>query len=163
MRPISGKDKDSVKEANPRAVAPAVLRKDSFDSILFGSVAESSKLVDNKNLSLGLTLSEKKRGRKSRNITDYCEHTENRIKELKEKLADSMTEESQKPKIRNQISAYQARMKAKIQNLDQEKQMQNVKDQISAILQIASNYIPADKWNQFKDKVKEHCRDYVEL
>ena len=122
MRPISGSDEDRVKE-NSHAVEAPFLRKESINSIIFGSVTDSSKLADNKNLALGPTLSEKKRGRKSRNITDYCEHTENRIRELKEKLADAMTEESQKPKIRNQISAYQARMRAKIQNQDQEKQM----------------------------------------
>ena len=117
VRPISGPDEDSSIVGNQRAAfVVSSRRQDSIDSLGIASAADSTKLFDlasSKNTAICQTLSEKRRGRKSRNIIDYCEHTENRIKELKEKLADPMTEESQKPKIRNQISAYNARMKAK--------------------------------------------------
>jgi len=78
-------------------------------------ISESDKCkVEGIKVDLARKISGQKRGRKSRTISDYCEHTEQRIKELKVQLEDPETCETQKPKIRNQISAFQARMKAKI-------------------------------------------------
>lgn len=96
-----------------------------------------------------------KRGRKSRAIEDYCEHTENRIKDLKAQLEDPETDESKKPKIRNQISAFQARMKAKITNMGTEIKMRKVQDQISGIMQIANQFIPSEMRSMFQSKVMQ--------
>ena len=101
-----------------------------------------------------------KRGRKSRDISDYCEHTENRIKELKAQIADPDTNETKKAKIRNQISAFQARMKAKLQNVGQEIKMREVQDQISGIMKIANQFIPSEQLALFQSKVKQ---DFPEL
>lgn len=62
----------------------------------------------------------KKRGRKVQEFQTYCENTQERIDELKRTVKLSSTSEERKKQIRNQISAFQARLKQRIQNMDQE-------------------------------------------
>ena len=95
-----------------KTASKQVSRQSSYETHL---ISESDKCkVEGIKVDLARKISGQKRGRKSRTISDYCEHTEQRIKELKVQLEDPETCETQKPKIRNQISAFQARMKAKI-------------------------------------------------
>lgn len=68
---------------------------------------------------LELEMVGQKRGRKEKAFADYCERTSERITQLKKDLAVPNTSETQKNKIRNRISAYQARLKNKIATMDQ--------------------------------------------
>ena len=56
---------------------------------------ESEKtMVEGLKVDLSRKISGQKRGRKSRAISDYCEHTEKRIRELKAQLENPETEDS---------------------------------------------------------------------
>ena len=140
---------ESEAEPTPKSTQNIVKRADTIE--------ESDKtLVEGLKVDLKRNITGQKRGRKSRAISDYVEHTENRIRELKAQLENPETEESQKPKIRNQISAFQARMKAKIQSTGLENKMRKVQDQISGIMQIANQFIPSEQLAMFQSKVKQN-------
>ena len=59
-----------------------------------------------------------KRGRKIQGFHNYCERTTEKIKNLKAQVQDPATSDVEKNRLRNQISAYQARLKQRISNLD---------------------------------------------
>ena len=61
-----------------------------------------------------------KRGRKVQGFAEYCQKTTERINELKAQLSNDKTSEDKKKQLRNQISAFQARLKQRITNMDQE-------------------------------------------
>jgi len=62
----------------------------------------------------------KKRGRIAQGFTEYCENTQDLINDLSNTLNDEKTSLKKKKKLRNQISAFQARLKKRIINMDQE-------------------------------------------
>jgi flagellin-specific chaperone FliS len=82
-----------------------------------------------------------KRGRKVQGFSEYCEKTQERINELKATLKIDSTSEEQKKQIRNQISAFQARLKQRITNMDQELCLEQKNQQISTVLKIISEYV----------------------
>ena len=59
-----------------------------------------------------------KRGRKVQGFAEYCQKTTERINELKSLLSNDKTSEEKKKQLRNQISAFQARLKQRITNMD---------------------------------------------
>ena len=75
-----------------------------------------------------------KRGRKVQGFSEYCLKTTERIKELKDILKDPNTEEEKKKQLRNQVSAFQARLKQRITNMDQELRLEQKNQQLSTIL-----------------------------
>lgn len=100
-----------------------------------------------------------KRGRRVLQFSEYCDQTAQRIKELKELLFDPKTEEDERNKLRNQISAYQARLKSRITSMDQQVRLDQRDKQITGIIQIASSFLSSDKAAAFLKEIKKRLPD----
>lgn len=94
-----------------------------------------------------------KRGRKVQGFADYCHKTTARINELKLLLRQPETTEDQKKQLRNQISAFQARLKQRITNMDQELRLEQKTQQLSTILNIVANYVDQTQLSNIFEKV----------
>ena len=96
-----------------------------------------------------------KRGRKVQGFADYCKKTTDRINELKAELNMPTTTEDKKKQLRNQISAFQARLKQRITNMDQELRLEQKNQQLSTILSVVKAHVEPDQLNSIFEKIDE--------
>ena len=96
-----------------------------------------------------------KRGRKVQGFAEYCQKTTERINELKNTLKKENTSEEKKKQLRNQISAFQARLKQRITNMDQELRLEQKNQQLSTVLTIVSDYVDHSQLGNIFVKIDE--------
>lgn len=96
-----------------------------------------------------------KRGRKVQGFAEYCQKTTERINDLKNSLKNENTTEDKKKQLRNQISAFQARLKQRITNMDQELRLEQKNQQLSTILKIVSDYVEHSQLGNIFAKIDE--------
>ena len=96
-----------------------------------------------------------KRGRKVQGFAEYCQKTTERINELKSLLSNDKTSEDKKKQLRNQISAFQARLKQRITNMDQELRLEQKNQQLSTVLSIVSEYVDHSQLGNIFVKIDE--------
>ena len=94
-----------------------------------------------------------KRGRKVQGFADYCQKTTDRINNLKNSLKKDETPEEKKKQLRNQISAFQARLKQRITSMDQELRLEQKNQQLSTILTIISEFVNHEQLGQIFVKI----------
>ena len=84
-----------------------------------------------------------KNGSKSRHkdLMVYYAETLDKIKELKKVLKNKQTDGPTKVRVRNQISAYQTRLKNRIHPLMSEMQIKKIDDQINAVIKITKEIV----------------------
>ena len=94
-----------------------------------------------------------RRGRKVQGFADYCQKTTDRINNLKNTLKNSRDSEDKKKQLRNQISAFQARLKQRITNMDQELRLEQKNQQLSTILSVCSKYVDQNQLDSIFSKI----------
>ena len=82
-----------------------------------------------------------RRGRKVQDFGAYCKKTIERINTLKNNLKNPDASEDKKKQTRNQIAAFQARLKQRIQSMDQELRLEQKNQQLSTVLTIVSKHV----------------------
>ena len=88
-----------------------------------------------------------KRGRKVLDFTEYCNKTTRRIDELKLILINTDATEEKRKQVRNQISAFQARLKQRMNCMDKELRIEQKHQQLSSMLTVLKNFMDPSKIN----------------
>ena len=88
-------------------------------------------------------------------FSEYCEQTAQRIKELKVLLFKPQTEEEERNRLRNQISAYQARLKSRIASMDQQVRLDQKDAQIRGVIKIAASFLSDEQKGAFLQSVNK--------
>ena len=96
-----------------------------------------------------------KRGRKSQQFSSYCEQTTQRIKDLKAQIMDPDTTDEERSRLRNQISAYQARLKQRINCLDSKVKLEKMDTFTSGIIQIFTETLEPQLMSKLLTKINE--------
>ena len=74
-------------------------------------------------------------------------------------MQDESTSENKKKQLRNQVSAFQARLKQRITNMDQELRLEQKNQQLSTVLTIVSEYVEPGQLGHIFAKIDETFPD----